>query len=190
MQAVAFSFDAAAHEYRAGGAVLPHITGMLEQTGWIDDRWFKEEHSIRGQAVHKLTADYDLGALEPKSCTSHYKGWLLGHVEAMKILRPEILEVETPLVHSKFRFGGRPDRVARVHGQLGILELKSGGKEKSHPIQTALQAILASEEHSLPPEAWARYCIYLKPNGKFKCERHDRGSDFTEAYAIIRRCCQ
>src|SRR5574341_1863405 len=45
-----FRFDALNHEYLsvATGEVFPHITGMLEQTGWIDDRWYTEESSDRG----------------------------------------------------------------------------------------------------------------------------------------------
>lgn len=189
--AVEFHYDDDKHEYTdAAGETLPHITGMLERCGWIDDRWFKEEHSIRGTAVHKLTADYDLGALDPKSCTSHYKGWLLGHVKCMSILRPEILEVEVPRIHPDFRFGGRIDRILKVYRQLTISEIKSGGPEKAHQIQTALQAILASVEYGLPAEAWPRYAEYLQRDGKFKFVPHDKRADFDEAYRIIRRCCQ
>lgn len=186
-----FHFDADKHEYTgSAGDVLPHVTGMLEASGWIDDRWWKEEHSIRGQAVHKLTADFDLGALDPKSCTSHYKGWLLGHVKCMGIVRPEVIDVEVPRVHPTLRFGGRPDRILRVYRQLAIWEIKSGAKDKSHQIQTALQAILASADYGLPPDAWMRYCEYVQANGKFKVEPNDNPADFAEAYKVIKDCCR
>jgi hypothetical protein len=39
---------------------------MLEKTGWVDDLWMTEDgQGARIGAVHKLTADYDLGALDP-----------------------------------------------------------------------------------------------------------------------------
>lgn len=190
MSHVEFYFDAGPHEYTLkSGRVLPHITGMLERTGWIDDRWYTEESSERGTHVHKLTADYDLGALSPEQCVSRYRGYLLAHVEAMKIIRPEILEVETPRVHPGFLFGGRLDRVWKVYRQYTVGELKSGAEEKAHRIQTALQAILVSAEYGLPPEAWARMCLYLTPKGRFKLVQHDRRADFDEAYRIIRQCC-
>jgi hypothetical protein len=78
-----FRFDAVNHEYidPSSGSVFPHITGMLQQTGWIDDTWYTEESSARGRAVHRLTADFDLGALHVDSCVSRYRPYLLGHVK-------------------------------------------------------------------------------------------------------------
>jgi len=186
-----FRFDAREHEYMelATGVVLPHITGMLERAGWIDDTWFTEESSSRGQAVHKLTADYDLGAIEDVTdCDSVFKGYLLAHVKAMSILRPTILAVEQPLVHPVYRYGGRPDRDVVIDGVRGVLEIKSGQKEKSHPIQTALQAILVSVECGIPAPGLSRRCAYYTPNGRFKIEEHKVKADFTEALKIIKEC--
>ena len=185
-----FTFDDNAHEYaRLDGRPIPHITGMLEQCGEIDDRWYTEESSARGTAVHKLTADFDLGALEPERCQSRYKGYLLGHVETVGILRPEFKQIEEPMAHPTYGFAGRPDRIALIYMLLSILEIKTGQKEKCHQIQTALQAILASARYGVPCEAIPRYCLYLKDNGKYKLERHDKLTDFHRAAEIIRRCC-
>lgn len=186
-----FRFDAGRHAYVAldAGEELPHITGMLQATGWIDDRWYTEESSARGTAVHALTAAFDLGALDPVACTSGYKGYLLGHVKAMSIVRPEWRHVEEPLVHPFHRFGGRPDRVGTIYGALGVLEGKSGDPEKSHQVQTALQAILIAPELGLAPAALVRYALYWKPNGRFKLEEHVRRQDFDEAWRVIKRCC-
>ena len=54
---VPFRFDAIRHSYTelATGEERPHITGMLERTGWVDEEWFTEESSERGTAVHSLT---------------------------------------------------------------------------------------------------------------------------------------
>lgn len=190
---VEFRFDAAAHEYYdlVTGELLPHITGILEETGWVDTTWFTDESSERGQAVHTLTADYDLGAIEdPVGVDSAFKGWLLAHVKAMSVLRPEILAVEQPLVHPVYRFGGRPDRDAILYGTRAVLELKSGAPHKAHPIQTALQAILVSHDAALPPETIQRFCLYLKRTGKFRLDQHRDRRDFDEAFALIHTCCR
>lgn len=185
-----FRFNADAHEYidLASGEVLPHITGMLERAGWIDDRWYTEESSARGTAVHRLTADYDLGALDVASCESIFRAYLLGHVKCMSILKPKVLAVEEPMAHRTLRFGGRPDRDVITFGARGTLEIKSGGPERGHQIQTALQAILIADEAGLPPESLTRHALYLKPNGKFKLEEHKNRKDFDEAYRVIREC--
>jgi hypothetical protein len=185
----AFRFDSHLHEYTAcdTGEVLPHITGMLEAAGLIDDTWYTEESCERGQCVHSLTADYDLGALNPAGCVSCYRPYLLAHVGAMKVLRPKWRAVEEPMIHPVLRFGGRPDRVGLVTQLQAVLEVKSGAPDDSHCIQTALQAILASYKHPLPPASWARYALYLKDSGKYKLERHTRRQDFDKAYEIIRK---
>jgi hypothetical protein len=189
---VAFRFDRVEHVYiTPEGEELPHITGMLQATGWIDDRWYTEESSRRGTAVHQLTADFDLGALDVASCVSPFRGYLLGHVKAMSLLRPTIVTVEEPLVHPGFRFGGRPDRAWTLYGLEAIGEIKTGDPERSHRVQTALQAILraGAGESLLPPELTARYALYLKDRGKFYVEEHKDRRDFDDAYRVIKKCC-
>jgi hypothetical protein len=187
-----FRFDVAAHSYTelGTGYVFPHVTGMLTRTGWIDDEWFTEESSERGTIVHTLTADYDLGAIEnPSSVTSEHKGYLLAHVACMALLGVEVLAVEEPIVCPVHRFGNRPDRVVSDQGLVGPLEIKSGDEAKSHPIQTALQAIALEHKLQVPAELQQRLCVYLKPNGRFKVREHKDPADFTRAREIIRACC-
>lgn len=192
MASLPHRFDADDHSYTdlATGEELPHITGMLEATGWTDSAFFTDDGRERGSAVHKLTADYDLGALDLSACVSRYRPYLLGHATAMAILKPEILAVEESIVHPDFRFGGRPDRVWRLLKALAVGDEKSGGEEKSHQIQTALQAILVSVEYNnIPPEMIERYALYLDKKGKFKLVEHRNRRDFDEARRIIKRCC-
>lgn len=187
-----FRFDKAAHEYFLDGELVPHITGMLEQTGWIDSTWMSEESSVRGTAIHALTAAYDFGALDitDEDAGGIYRGWLLGYAAAMKMLgQPTWDEIEQPGAHPTFRFGGRPDRVGKVFGVKTVMEIKSGAAMKSHPIQTALQAILRSASNGLPAELWGRRALYLKANGTFRIPPHCDKSDFVEAYKVIKRCC-
>jgi PD-(D/E)XK nuclease superfamily len=185
-----FRFDAEQHEYIdiATGQVLPHITGMLKDTGWIDDTWFTEESSARGQAVHRLSADYDHGALHVDSCVSIWRPWLLTYIKAIEILRPRILSIEVPRVHWGWRFGGRPDRVAQVDGAVTILEVKTGDEQDSHPIQTAIQAMLVAPDFHLPPFSIRRYCVYVRENGKFKVQPNNNRHDLDEARKVIAEC--
>lgn len=193
---VRFRFDAATHTYIDGatGEELPYISQMLDKAGLVDDLWMTVESRERGTCVHKLTADYDLGAMDVESCVSIHRGYLLGHAAAMAVLKPEILKVEVPMVHSVYRFGGRPDRIVRLFGVRGTLEIKSAVEAKSHRIQTALQAILDAEDAGMAPEDIGRWVLYLKPDGKYKLRDHNRDAyekarDFNEARRIIRMCC-
>lgn len=189
---IPFRFDAAVHQYvdLTTGAVLPSITQMLERAGVIDSTWFTEESSVRGTAVHALTADFDLGALDVATCVSPHRAYLLGHVKAIGILQPEIFAVEEAAVHPWYKFGGRPDRRVRVGGRYGVLEIKSGEPAKSHMIQTALQCILVNDVADLPAELLLRLCLYLKPSGKFAVVEHTRKQDFAEARRIVKEYAQ
>ncbi len=192
LQPIAFHFDHVAHRYTDAttGKVLPHITGMLQQVGLIDDTWFTEESCDRGIAVHDLTAAYDLGALDPRTLQSGYKNYVLAHVAAMNVLRPEMLAVEEPEVHPRYRFGGRPDRITKVHKVVTIIEIKTGAKAKSHPIQTALQAILIGWRYSLQPHHLQRMALYEQKTGKYDLQLHRNRSDFDEAHEVIAECCR
>ena len=191
-------FEAWEHRYidAVTGEEYPHITELLERTGWVDDTWFTEESCERGTQAHRLTADYDLGALDVASCVSAYRGYLLSHVAAVALMQPDFLAVEEPLVHPVYRYGGRPDREVRAYGLLGVLEGKTAIPAKSHMVQTALQAILVAPRYGIHPEALARFCLYwqkptkAKPDKvKFKLEEHTDRRDLDEAYRVIRRCC-
>lgn len=187
-------FDPIEHSYTAldTGEELPHATGMLEATGWTGDpRFYTDDGKERGSAVHKLTADYDLGALDLVALKSRYRGYVLGHALAMSILKPEIIAVEESIVHPFYRYGTRPDRVWKLAGVLGVCDEKSGAEEKAHRIQTALQAICVSVEHdNIPPEMIERYALYLTPKGKFKLVQHKDRKDFDEARRVIKRTCR
>jgi hypothetical protein len=189
---VAFRFNVERHEYSsaATGEIFPHVSGMLEAAGEKDGKWSSVEACERGSAVHELTADYDLGALDLATVEAPlYKGYLLAHVKAMGILRPEILKVEEPFVHPVHRYGTRPDRIVILEKRLGVFELKTGAVEPWHQIQTALQAIAIEHEYGVPPETIERHCLYLKENGRFKLYAHDSKRDFVRARNIIRDTC-
>jgi hypothetical protein len=185
-----FRFDRVDHVYWAldTGEMLPHITSMLARTGWINDRWYTVESSERGTAVHKLTADYDLGVLDVATVMSRYRGWLLAWVKLKALLQMTVLHVEEPMVHPILRFAGTLDRVQAVDGRTGPGELKSGDQEKSHQIQTALQAILVEPTLGIPARFQQRLAFYIQDNGKLKVRPHTDPRDLLEARRIIRVC--
>lgn len=184
-----FRFEAATHAYYFEDVQIPSITQMLERTGWIDDRWYTEEASERGTAVHRFTAQHDLGALELTDVPREYRGWVLAYIEMMARLNPTWTQVELPAVHPTLRFGGTPDRVGVVKTVRSVMELKTGGHEAAHAIQTALQTILVAHTTNLPAIAWQRLALYLKQNGRFSLERHNDKRDYDEAHRVLRVCC-
>ncbi len=192
LKELAFRFDPGPHVYTdLGGRVIPGITGLIEKAGKSEgSNWYTEESRVRGTAVHDLTAAYDLGALDPSTLVSPYKGYVLAYVAAMHMLQPTILAVEEPdaceAVDGSFRFGGRPDRIMLVKRVRTILEIKTGGKEPGHPIQTALQALLDSTRSRLPAPRYQRLALYLQPNGRYDLQRHPNPTDHRKALDILK----
>ncbi len=188
-----FRFDNHRHEYIhvATGDVRPHITGILEAAGLIDDRWYSEESCERGSCVHRLTADYDLGAIEDtQDVNSKYQPYLLGHVECMQLVPHRWDHIEEPLMDPQARFGGRPDRVGIAYGAWAIDEIKSGLVDDVHEVQTALQALLVEHIIGVPAESIVRYAEYLKPNGKYRFVEHKKTRrDMQKARELVRRYC-
>lgn len=190
LKAIPFRFDHDAHVYYVNDAPIPNTTSMLVQTGHVDPRYYTEESRIRGRAVHGFTARVDLKALDVDRLVSPYRGYVLAHVEAMARLRPTMLAIEEPIVHPQFRFGTRPDREAKVFKALSVIDEKTGGREKWHAIQTAIQAIGIGWKYAVPPEMIQRFTLYLSDNGHFSNVLHNRRRDFDDAYDIIRECCK
>lgn len=194
LAAVGFRFDAERHEYTdlETGEIRPNISLMLERDGQTDSTWMTPASRARGSAVHKLTADYDLGAIVVDDAPEMYRAFLAAHAKAVGIMRPEWLTIEIPRLHRMYRFGGRPDRSMVYAGQIAVLEVKTGEKLKAHGVQLALHAILEAEYVNLPAEAIARFVLYLRadgPVGKFSLEEYTRRRDFDTAYRIIREQC-
>ena len=184
-----FHFDPENHEYFIDGEKVPSITQMLDYAGWINDEFYTKESSERGTLVHKLSADFDLGAIsDPRTVENIWKGYFLAHVDAMKKMQPEVLAVEQALGHPTLRYGGRPDRVWKLWGAITVTDIKTGVVADWHGIQTALQALLIAPHYHLPPESIQRYGLYLRDNGKWKFIEHKNRHDFGEAHEVIRTC--
>lgn len=188
MSAVPCRFDARRHEYvdLRTGVVVRSITQLLKRAGLVDDKFYTRASRDRGTAVHDLCAAYDLGALDPDECDSEFRGYLRAHVKAIALLRPTMLAVEEPVIHPTLGFAGRPDRVVKIAGVVGVLELKSGPLTRAHPIQCAMQCILVADFLDLPAEYMQRHAWYLKRTGKVSIEGFTDRHDFTVARTIIR----
>lgn len=201
MSTVAFRFDAPTHAYTLAdtGQRLPNITSMLEQAGWVETLWFTEASRDRGTEVHRLVAQFDMGAIPAedwKALASAYRGWLLAHEKLTALVRPVWDGIEVPRVEPRYGFAGRIDRNGLVFGATAIAEVKTGPAHyktvngyysSDHAIQTGLQALLLAPEVKLPPEAIKRFGWYLKENGRCVIEAHKDRRDIDEAKRIAKQ---
>lgn len=183
-------FDEADHAYYLDDVRIPSVTQLIEAGGLLKGaEYFTQASRDRGHEVHRLCMELDLGVLDVGGLSSPVKGYILAYEAARKALRPSWEAIEVAEVHPGFRFAGRPDRLGRVLGRRSVVELKTGGRAAHHPVQTALQALLA-EARGLPAVEWERLTVYLKPGGKFSVDAHTDRRDFDVAHDLIRRFCR
>ena len=193
MTPVPFRFDAERHEYWAldTGEKLLSITQILKAAGKIDTRWFTQASRDRGTLVHDWTMDIDFDVLPSlQDVSPDLRPYLSAYKLFISIERPVMLAIEVPAVHSVFRFGGRIDRQVRMRKRAGVLEIKSGVMNRSHQLQTAMQAMLMSEETGIPPDVLGRWTVYLKKlgdRGRFTLEEHRDPADFAEVRQILEK---
>lgn len=189
MKSAPFRFDDKTHRYTTPeGAELLHITGLLTAAGYIDDAWYTEASCERGRIVHELTAEYDMGAIELQTCQSPHRGYLLAYAKAMTMIPHEWKYIEVPIAHPSGGWAGTPDRAGKIFHSNGVLDIKSGDEAKSHPIQTALQAVLLEEEMNLKAERQYRAALYVRANGRFYLREYTRNTEqVVEARRILAR---
>lgn len=202
-------FDSATHEYRDALGLVPHVTGIMLECGYIDDTWYTEAGQERGTAIHDLTLSYELGALELQDAPAELRPWVSAYIAAMNVIRPTWTKMEEPSIHPVHRFGYTADRVGLIYSLGSVLDLKTGArtavgarrdmhpvqralrlKAEPHAIQTALYAIGEAEYLNLPAEQIARWTLYLKDNGKWSLDQHQNRHDISEARRVIAHCCE
>jgi hypothetical protein len=95
--------------------------------------------------------------------------------------------VEEMVCHPTLRYAGRIDLVLRDHDHIMVVDLKSGGPEKHHRLQTAAyRNALLEWADLMTARTVRRGCLYLPRNGEAKLvEHHDHELDF-RAFAQLR----
>ncbi len=158
-----FTFDEATHIYRLGDRVLPSITQILKECGYVDDTYYTEEHRYRGQYVHWCVRLINENNLDWDDVHPEFRGYCDAYVKAVKELNIVPISFEEPLYHSVLHFAGTPDIVA----EDALWELKTGAIMKWAGLQTAGQEILAQVKWPRPKPR-RRFGLRLNKDGTYE----------------------
>ena len=178
------TFDEEAHEYRLDGVVIPSVTQVIREAGLIDTQWYTEEGRERGAEVALVTELHDKGILDEDTVTDEIRPYL----KAWKRFKADtgfLCElIEEPVYHRELRYAGTLDRIGtwRESPNRILLDIKTGGPEPCHAIQTAAYAACFT---------WRagplRFGIHLDNSGKYRIAAHTDPNDrrvFNAALAI------
>lgn len=178
-------FDAETHVYRVGDRVLPSVTQVLEEVGFVDKAWYTDEGKTRGTYVAEATALWDREELDVDTLDENLRGYLEAWVAFRAAWQCDILAIEEPVWHPTFWYAGMLDRRARQRdaGKY-VLDIKTGQEQCWHALQTAAYAECLRHRDLIH---YDRAAVYLRPDGTFKFSRHSDPRDrdiFLAALAV------
>lgn len=169
-------FDAETHTYRIDGKVVPSVTQVLQEAGFVDTRWYTEAGRARGEAIHIITELYDSGTLLADAVPEELRGYLAAWRKFLADTGAEVVENECRVFNPTYGYAGTIDRLVIWSKKVdAILDIKGGGVGKWEPIQTAAYAGCTPSPRITPP----RYAIHLRSSGKYTlCEHENFPRDF------------
>lgn len=184
-------FDAKQHRYWLGGRELPSVTTVLKSVGIIDpSKYAGGDAALRGTYVAEATALLDRGELDEGAIDDRLAGYVRAWRAFVKGNGVETLLVEERVHHPGYGYAGTLDRTVKFHCLRWLIDIKTGGRERWHSLQTSaylccLEAIEAQTEIS---HHYRRAAVYLKPDGTYKLDRHDSPDDWDVFLSALNVC--
>jgi len=172
-----FTFDELNHIYRLDGQVIPSVTQILQEEGITDYSYCDDSDKEFGKAGHLTTELWDKRILDIKTVSDPLIPYLNGYKRFIKECKVKIIRewIEKPTYSLKWRYGVKPDRLAKVNNKLTVYEIKfSTSTNPGTAIQTAAQKIAIEEQTKLKIKQ--RLELRLLPDD-YKLEYYNRLSD-------------
>jgi hypothetical protein len=178
----ALTFDAARHEYRSGGLVIPGVTSLLDQLHSFAGvpRDVLDAAKKRGSAVHAACEYHDQNDLDETTLDPVVAGYLAGWKRFLSDKRPAWSHIEQPVFNRVHRYAGTPDRFGEMGGEKVQVDIKTSAA--SHPawgIQTA------AYNHAAGYPSARRFTCQLRPDGAYRLIEWRDPNDFAVFVSLI-----
>ena len=169
--------------HTADGRVLDSVTTIIkEELGLY--QWGDSTAAERGTAAHKTCHYYDEDDLDESQIPENIQPYLELYKLALKAYDIQILKNEVRRFHGTYYYAGTVDKIAKVGGVLGIIDLKTGQEQIDHKFQLAAYKDML--KHEYPGVGLKRWCLYLYHDAKgvkpdrFNLIPHTGTNDFRE----------
>ncbi len=197
-------FDADTHQYHWGplrelAVELMSVSATLGYAGLVRTAYFTPQSRDRGTAVHALTEQFDAGLVDLSMLADDP---LLPYVTAwaqfVEDTGAKFSRTEWALAHPDLGYAGTIDRVgtlllqakgatsgngrSRVRRRC-VVDIKSGVKTPTHPVQLAAYSALVTRQLVVQGEAprsagkLCRICVYLNKKGTYTVEDYGVGGE-------------
>jgi hypothetical protein len=176
-------FEPESHTYEVDGTEVPSVTQVLSSEGLSGNGngYWKEEHRLRGTAVHKVALLLTKRPIKGRTREEIVDGSLWDPRTTAPILvpyglacaaylsdsgfRPE--HIELPVASLKLGVAGTLDAWGKMpDGRRTIVDWKSGQPGAAADVQTAGYAVLLEESRGLQTDQ--RVVVWLQSSGDYK----------------------
>lgn len=150
------------HVYTLGKRVLPGVTEIVKAAG-LSGLEGIPEHQLkkaadRGTDVHRACELLDGKRLDWGTVSEEVAGYVYSWMAFKEGMQVEIVQNEQVAYHPTLMYAGKPDRVVRRRGVLGVLDIKSGAAMRSHHLQ--------AEAYKRLVDVAPGWIVYLRADGK------------------------
>lgn len=163
--------DEATHEYWLGKRKFDSVTHILQYLGLTNDYSnISSFYAERGTAVHKAVEYVDKGTLDDGKLDPIIRPYVAAYRRFLRESGYVPLHWEVPLHHPVLGYAGTIDKVGRLNGRPGVLDIKTARSvDPAVELQLCAYAVLWDEHHPENPAAW-KYALQLNdegPEGKY-----------------------
>lgn len=171
------------HIYELDGVAIPSVSEILRfmsREEYADiNQYTLDNAADRGKAVHKACEEF----LSSGECEVdiQYAGYMNAFVKFTQDKHCECLHSEIPLACTDF--AGTIDLVARIDGELSIVDMKTVCAVKKTLVKAQLNAYKRLYEANYEATIERLYCLQLMSDGRYRLYR--TATDSTEFDACL-----
>ena len=182
-------FNVERHTYSLDDMRIQSVTQVIAPFLPYDNvpREIREQALTRGDLVHSLTVLAEKGrSWRDDAKETELEGYVDAWLRFLEVVEPTILDVELRVYHSKYRYAGTLDRLAKVNGRVAVIEIKTGGLVPEYAWQTAAyqeahnDGLVTNQERALD-----RYAVKLNADGSYRITQYRERADFDAFLAAL-----
>lgn len=181
MMDLKFRFDPSSHSYYLGDRRLIGVSEAIQAAGLKDfsrvEPAVLERARQRGTAVHAACHYLDDGDLNWATVSTEIEPYVRAWERFKADTGLIITDMEHPRYHATLGFAGTPDRLVKIGGHAGTLDLKTYKPYDVAGVQLAAYSLLAFGPQQVyeTPKRWG---LELKDDGKYGLREYkDRGDE-------------
>ena len=117
---------------------VPSVTQILKTVGLISSYPIPSQYAERGTEIHELTELVDQGKFLPEFASDEVYPYISSYEQFLDEHEVNILGSESMVFSELHFYAGIYDRLCELDGDLVLVDIKTGGKERWHRVQLGM----------------------------------------------------